>query len=147
MAQRTDGKRTARTGMTMKSEIRNPKAELRAGVANPKPELRKGQGGSDQISAFGFRPSFGPRISAFGFTLIELLVVIAIMAILAALIFPVTAAINKVKIRSRAKSEMNQIISGIESYHAKLGQYPPDNAPPVGRWDVNQLYYELLGTK
>jgi len=85
------------------------------------------------------------------FTLIELLVVIAIMAILAALIFPVTSAINKIKIRSRARSEMNQIVTAIESYKARLGHYPPDNAPsaanPNGRWDVNQLYYELLGTR
>src|SRR5947209_7788887 len=53
-------------------------------------------------TSFGFRPyprhsSFVIRHSSFGFTLIELLVVIAIMAILAALIFPVTAAVNKNK--------------------------------------------------
>ena len=49
------------------------------------------------------------------------------MAILAALIFPVTAAVNKNKIRSRAKAELNQIVTGIESYKTKLGHYPPDN--------------------
>jgi prepilin-type N-terminal cleavage/methylation domain-containing protein len=77
------------------------------------------------------------------FTLIELLVVIAIIAILAALIFPVVGAVNRAKIRARAQAEMSQIVMGIENYKAKLGHYPPDNAP---RWDVNQLYYELMGT-
>jgi type II secretory pathway pseudopilin PulG len=71
------------------------------------------------------------------------LVVIAIMAILAALIFPITAAVNKTKIRSKARSEMNQIATGIESYKSKFGHYPPDHP---GLPMMNQLYYELLGT-
>ena len=65
------------------------------------------------------------------------------MAILAALIFPITAAVNKSKIRSRARSEMNQIATGIETYKSKFGHYPPDH-PGVPM--MNQLYYELLGT-
>jgi prepilin-type N-terminal cleavage/methylation domain-containing protein len=77
------------------------------------------------------------------FTLIELLVVIAIMAILAGLIFPVTSAVNKAKIRTRTRAEMGQIIIGIETYKSKLGHYPPDNPLYPAQ---NQLYYELLGT-
>ena len=86
------------------------------------------------------------------FTLIEMLVVIAIMGILAALIFPVTAAVNKQKILGVAKTELAKVESAIEAYKAKTGSYPPDNTlaaangtlyyPPY----VNQLYYELVGT-
>ena len=50
----------------MKSEIRNPKAET-----NPKPE-RRSDGGAWN-SDFGFRSSFGFRISVFGFCLLLLL--------------------------------------------------------------------------
>src|SRR6185295_5062625 len=70
-----------------------------------------------------------------GFTLIELLVVIAVIAILAAMIIPITGAVNKTKIRSKAKGELAQIETAIESYHAKHGIYPPDNA---GNPYVNQ---------
>ena len=77
------------------------------------------------------------------FTLIELLVVIAIIALLAALIFPVTGAVNRNKIRSRTRVEMAQIQTAIDSYKAKLGHYPPDNPTNV---TINQLYYELAGT-
>jgi prepilin-type N-terminal cleavage/methylation domain-containing protein len=78
------------------------------------------------------------------FTLIEMLVVIAVMSILAALIFPVTKAVNRNKLRSRAKAELAQIETAIERYKTKLGYYPPSsrdtNSP------VSQLYYELVGT-
>ena len=79
----------------------------------------------------------------FGFTLIELLVVIAIIALLAAMIFPVLGAVNKVKIRSRTQAELTQIETAIESYKIKQGHYPPDNG---GYWTTNQLFFELLGT-
>ena len=134
--------------MTMKSEIRNPillRQKHYGGQEaerNPNTEFRSSDFGFSHSSFFR-HSSFVIRHSRRAFTLIELLVVIAIMAILAALIFPVTAAVNKAKIRSRARSEMNQVITGIENYKAKLGHYPPDNAPT---WDVNQLYYELMGT-
>lgn len=77
------------------------------------------------------------------FTLIELLVVIAVIAILAALIFPVTAAVNRIKMQSKARAELAQVQNAIDTYKAKLGFYPPDNP---GRPSLNQLYFELLGT-
>lgn len=77
------------------------------------------------------------------FTLIELLIVIAIIAILAALIFPVTAAVNRTKMRAKARAELAQAETAIETYKAKLGHYPPDNP---GRPSTNQLYFELVGT-
>src|SRR5262245_727975 len=84
-----------------------------------------------------------PQISLVAFTLIELLVVIAVISILAALIFPVTGAVNRNKIRSRARTELSQIEMAIENYKTALGHYPPDN--PTYK-TTNQLYYELLGT-
>jgi prepilin-type N-terminal cleavage/methylation domain-containing protein len=77
------------------------------------------------------------------FTLIELLVVIAVISILAALIFPITGAVNRAKMRSKARAELAQIQNAIESYKAKLGHYPPDNP---GNPTRNPLYFELLGT-
>lgn len=78
-----------------------------------------------------------------GFTLIELLVVIAIVALLAGMIFPITKALNRTKLRTRAKGELAQLETAIQAYKTKIGVFPPDN-PDNPR--VNQLYYELLGT-
>ncbi len=78
------------------------------------------------------------------FTLIELLVVIAIMAVLAALIIPITGAVTRHKLRSRTRTELRSIETAIEDYKTKKGYYPPDN-PNSGIY-LNQLYYELSGT-
>jgi prepilin-type N-terminal cleavage/methylation domain-containing protein len=83
------------------------------------------------------------------FTLIELLVVISIIGLLAALLFPVIGAVDRIKRTHRAKSELAQIESFIESYKSKLGYYPPDNRNPVNSQllpGLNPLYYELDGT-
>jgi prepilin-type N-terminal cleavage/methylation domain-containing protein len=87
-----------------------------------------------------------------GFTLIELLVVMAVIALLAAMIMPITGAVSRNKIRTRARVEMARIQAAIESYKSKLGHYPPDSTPPDGASNsgysaaTNQLYYELAGT-
>ncbi len=96
-----------------------------------------------------FRPSkFDAQPSTFNgrraFTLIELLVVIAIMAVLAALIIPITGVVTRHKLRSRTKAELNLIASAIQNYKSQKGYYPPDN-PRNGNF-LNQLYYELSGT-
>src|SRR5215468_7634745 len=83
-------------------------------------------------------------VTRLAFTLIELLVVIAIMSVLAALIIPVTSAVNRHKLRSRTRAEMRSIETAIEDYKTKKGYYPPDN-PNSGIF-LNQLYYELSGT-
>ena len=85
-----------------------------------------------------------PRRPAAAFTLIELLVVIAIIGLLAGMLFPIAKAVNRAKIRSKAKVELAQVQTAIEAYKMKLGHYPPDNPgePPF----VNQLYFELVGT-
>jgi len=80
------------------------------------------------------------------FTLIELLVVIAIIALLAAMVFPITGTVNKAKIRSKSRAELGQVITFIESYKTKLGHYPPDNPNPNNPF-FTTLYYELVGTR
>src|SRR5882724_7919040 len=61
------------------------------------------------------------------FTLIELLVVIAIISILAAMIIPIGKAVNRTKIRSKARGELAAVEIAIENYKTKMGHYPPDN--------------------
>jgi len=88
------------------------------------------------------RPSFVAR-HLLAFTLIELLVVIAIIGILAALIFPITGALDKKKKIAVAQTQLKALEAAIDGYKTKLGYYPPDNTNNVV---TNQLYFELLGT-
>jgi prepilin-type N-terminal cleavage/methylation domain-containing protein len=83
------------------------------------------------------------RHSRRGFTLIEMLIVVAIMATLAALTFPILAAVKKTMIKNRATGAIKQLEAAIDGYQTKFGHYPPDNG---GLYYTNQLYYELLGT-
>ncbi len=78
------------------------------------------------------------------FTLIELLVVMAVISLLAAMIIPITGAVNRNKLRARARAEVFQLVTAIETYKTQLGHYPPDNPGSVA--PINQLYFELLGT-
>jgi len=82
--------------------------------------------------------------SRLAFTLIELLVVIAIIAILAAMIIPITGAVKKMKLRTRTETELRTIENAINQYKTKHGFYPPDN--PGVATGINQLFYELSGT-
>jgi prepilin-type N-terminal cleavage/methylation domain-containing protein len=78
------------------------------------------------------------------FTLIELLVVIAIIAILASILFPAFSAIKRSGTIKRSQAELKKVALAIEAYKAQLGHYPPENPD---NFAVNQLYYELVGTK
>ena len=81
------------------------------------------------------------RLAAF--TLIELLVVIAIIAILAAMIIPISGAVAKRRKITVAQTQLKALELAIDGYKTKLGFYPPDNATNV---IVNPLYFELMGT-
>src|SRR5215471_16882018 len=99
-----------------------------------------GAGTSDEWRAASEEAS---RVARRAFTLVELLVVIAIIAILAALIFPVTQGINKSRARRRTQAEMKKLEAAIDVYKDKRNSYPPDNP---GNSVSNQLFYELSGT-
>ena len=77
------------------------------------------------------------------FTLIELLVVIAVIAILAALLFPITASMKRNRMLKVAQAELANVETAIEAYKARRGTFPPDNP---GNFLVNELFYELQGT-
>jgi len=76
------------------------------------------------------------------YSLIEMLVVIAVIAILASMIFPVSNAVTRNRMRTKTMAELQEVQTAIEAYKAKTGHYPPDNA---NNHLVNQLYYELVG--
>jgi prepilin-type N-terminal cleavage/methylation domain-containing protein len=83
-----------------------------------------------------------PRREA-AFTLIELIVVIAIIGILASLVLPIVGAVTKRKQISVAQTQLQGLMTAIDSYKTKLGYYPPDNTNNPAQ---NQLYFELMGT-
>ena len=80
-----------------------------------------------------------------GFTLAELLVVIVIISILAGVVmFGAPWAISEAK-RSAAQAQITELCKAVDSYHAKLGEYPSTdtglkaliNKPshiPDGKW-------------
>ena len=78
------------------------------------------------------------------FTLVELLVVMAVIATLAAILFPVFSNIKKGGALKKTRAQLGKVVLAIEAYKAQHGHYPPDNTNNVA---VNQLYYELGGTK
>jgi prepilin-type N-terminal cleavage/methylation domain-containing protein len=101
-----------------------------------------------EFSPNDFRTSKRPQGRApvaGGFTLIELLVVISIIAVLAGLIAGLAPKIFDARNRNRVIAEREAIVTMIESYHAKMGSYPPSNTTPGGE-KRPQLYYELTGT-
>ena len=67
-----------------------------------------------------------PRLQR-GFTLIELLVVIIVIGILSAMsVVVVRTAMNSGK-GATVKTQMQQLAIALDSYKAKVGEYPPDN--------------------
>ncbi|MDB6033653.1 MAG: hypothetical protein JWM16_3991 [Verrucomicrobiales bacterium] len=75
-----------------------------------------------------FMKSASPLRQQRGFTLIEMLVVIAIIAILAGLLIPaVITAKNKSKI-TKAKTEMEGLVTAIKAYESEYNRMPADKA-------------------
>ena len=77
------------------------------------------------------------------FSLIEMLVVIAIIGLLAAMVVGGASHFRETSVRARVQTELNQVVSAIESYHKKYGFYPQDNANNPA---YNPLYYELTAS-
>jgi prepilin-type N-terminal cleavage/methylation domain-containing protein len=66
------------------------------------------------------------------FTLVELLVVIAIIAILAAMLLPVLSVAQTSARKTKAKTEIAQIVTAIEQYNSQYSRMP------VGAWTQQQ---------
>ena len=79
---------------------------------------------------------------SFAFTLIELLVVISIISLMAALLFPVGAAVKRHIYLNVARAELEQTAAALEDYKSQYGVYPPSNPTSMLQ---NPLYYELSG--
>jgi len=79
---------------------------------------------------------------SFAFTLIELLVVISIISLMAALLFPVGAAVKRHIYLNVARAELEQTVAALEDYKSQYGVYPPSNPTSML---LNPLYYELSG--
>lgn len=81
------------------------------------------------------------------FTLIELLVVIAIIAILVALLLPAVQQAREAARRSSCKSNMKQIVLGLQNYHDVHSTFPqgqsktPNDWCCGGNWRVHVLPY------
>lgn len=73
-----------------------------------------------------------------GFTLIEMLVVIAIIAVLAAIIFPVFAGVQKQAKKSQCMANMSHIYTALKMFQIEEHRYPEFIAGPVQR-DPNDL--------
>ncbi len=119
---------------------------MKTATRRQKTEDRSRKSASDSNKSAFPAPEFVRRATG-GFSLIELLVVIGVIVVLAALTFPVMNAIQRQQTLHRARVELTHIESAIEAYKAKLGFYPPDNPLNPPDWTINQLYFELLGTK
>jgi len=93
-------------------------------------------------------PGRARRTRTEAFTLIELLTVISIIALLATLGAGLSGVASRKSKEAAFRSELDKLVTAIESYHADFNQYPPDNAKDGVNVNpaVNPLYYELVGT-
>lgn len=93
---------------------------------------------------FMTNPNHPGRRAQAAFTLIELIVVMAIITVLAALAFTAIKGIKESATRKKVTAELHRLETAIDAYKARYNFYPPDNP---GRPELNQLYFELMGTE
>ena len=81
-----------------------------------------------------------------GFTLIEMLTVIAIIAILAAIMVPVTGSARKIAERRRAMTEMNSIKVAAMQFYTEHRYMPWPGDPKVGedKWTSDADQAEVM---
>ena len=77
-----------------------------------------------------------------GFTLIELLVVIAIIAILAAILFPVFARAREAARATSCKSNLKQLITGVQMYTQDYDEMMPFNYHYTGAGQLPLYWWE-----
>jgi len=90
-----------------------------------------------------------------GFTLVELLVVISIMGMIAAMVIGMSALAARKKHDAVVTAMKTRLMLFIDTYHSKMGFYPPDNGanaaltPGTPQYEqstaMNSLIYELTG--
>jgi prepilin-type N-terminal cleavage/methylation domain-containing protein len=79
------------------------------------------------------------RPFAQAFTLIELLVVIAIIALLAALSVGAFTMAMQTSSRNRSTATLQAIVSGLERYHEKNGEYPAPSGSDTQDFQGSQM--------
>ena len=78
------------------------------------------------------------------FTIIELLVVVAIIGVLMGMLLPAVSAVRQNARKTKAKAEMNGIISAIKLYEQTYGYFPVDSTyDPTNRTNYRGLMERL----
>ena len=82
------------------------------------------------------------------FTIMELLVVIAIIAILMSLLMPMVGRVRTKAIKTKAKAEMNSIVTAVKSYEMTYGILPTpgafDESEPLSSDTSDPMYQNLI---
>jgi prepilin-type N-terminal cleavage/methylation domain-containing protein len=95
------------------------------------------------------KSSLAPLISgarrARGFTLIELLVVIMIIGILAGVSYAALGAVKKTALKTKARSDVNQIAAAIGNYFMEYNKYPiPGGGDSDSDIETDQAFMSIL---